>query len=158
MPADPQRAHLGHCWVWTGGHIPSGYGSFSFQGRQHPAHRISWLFTTGEWPNGQVNHLCRNRGCVRPSHLEDTTCKGNLLDSPVTKAAINVAKTHCPKGHPYTPENTRIVKSRTGTDLRQCIMCSQERNREYYRRKNGVVKVKGQYRKTIEHAARVMGA
>lgn len=152
-PIPDDRPHLGNCWVWTGAHVPQGYGSIQHDGRQHPAHRISWLLSYGVMPTKHINHLCRNRSCVRPSHLEDVSNRENLLDSPITKATVNAAKTHCPQGHPYSPENTRVV----GRGLRQCIICVRERSREAYRRKNGVVKTKGQYAKTIAHEARVMG-
>lgn len=141
-PLPMDRPKLGNCWVWTAGKFTSGYGAIGYEGKTVAAHRLSWLMAHGAWPTAQINHLCRNRACVRPSHLEDVSCRENLLDSPITKATANAAKTHCPHGHEYTPENTRTTKG----GLRQCIACGRERSREAYRRKNGVTKVRGPYK------------
>lgn len=59
------------CWEWEGTHSPSGYSRVSFQGRQLQAHRVAYELTLGPVPAGlDLDHLCRNRGCVNPGHLE----------------------------------------------------------------------------------------
>lgn len=69
---------LGRCWVWTGSLAGKGYGSFSWSGPGHRAHRISYIWAFGEIPaNMQVDHACHNRKCVRPSHLRLATNKEN---------------------------------------------------------------------------------
>jgi len=75
----------------------------------------------------EIDHLCRVRCCVNPDHLEAVTHRENILRGN-TFAAVNAAKTHCPKGHEYTPENTRI---HTG-GRRQCIACSRAYDRARY--------------------------
>ena len=66
------------CWNWTKGGHPSGYGTFSFQSRNKPAHRYSYELVNGTIPAGlSIDHICHNRGCVRPSHLRAVTHKQN---------------------------------------------------------------------------------
>jgi len=66
------------CWNWTKGGHPSGYGTFSFQSRNCPAHRYSYELANGPIPAGlSIDHLCHNRGCVRPDHLRAVTHKQN---------------------------------------------------------------------------------
>lgn len=117
------RPKLGRCWVWTAARFSTGYGCIGHEGKTKHAHRVSWFLEHGVWPEGQINHLCRNRACVRPSHLEDVTCKSNLLDSPKTLARKNADKTHCPQGHPYDEENTYV----TPRGLRSCRACNRAR-------------------------------
>lgn len=92
----------GDCWNWLGARNVSGYGKFwTIDGRTVRPHRWAYEHEVGPIPDGlQLDHLCRNRGCVRPDHLEAVTSKVN------TSRGGNAQKTHCRNGHEYTPENT----------------------------------------------------
>ena len=66
------------CWNWTKGTHPTGYGMFSFQGRNRYAHRYSYALANGPIPEGlSIDHICHNPGCVRPDHLRAVTHKQN---------------------------------------------------------------------------------
>jgi len=100
------------CWIWTGVKMPRGYGQFGPGGtvtgaKMVLAHRWSY----------------RNTSCVNPTHLEPVTQRENLMRGE-SFSAVNAIKTHCPKGHEYTPENTAIWKNE-----RKCKICSRERDR-----------------------------
>ncbi len=127
-PVGQHRPDLGPCWVWIAGKRADGYGRFDVNGRPERAHRFSFEMTSGAIPKDMVlDHLCRNRACVNPDHLQLTTRKGNAVapGSMVgrTTGEKNRAKTHCPKGHEYTPENTRVSKR----GLRHCKECNRWR-------------------------------
>jgi len=73
------------------------------------AHRYSFERYRGFIPDGlQLDHLCRNRCCVNPWHLDPVTNRTNSIRSSCTFVGANVRKTHCPNGHAYSFENTRI--------------------------------------------------
>lgn len=114
----------GECWLWTAYCDPAGYGRFAMSRSTGTgyAHRIAYELTIGPIPEGlELDHLCRNRGCVRPSHLEPVTTKVNSMRS-TSPIAANALKTHCPQGHAYDEENTRRHNGR-----RDCRACSRER-------------------------------
>lgn len=115
------------CWFWNGTIRRDGYGSFWYQGRKVGAHRAAYLLFAGPVPEGlHLDHLCRNRACVNINHLEPVTNGENQRRSPIALAPTNAAKTHCPRGHEYTPENT-LVQHRNGSDLRSCRLCKVRR-------------------------------
>lgn len=125
------------CWEWTGsktsGNSKSrtdhgGYGKVHLRGRCMLAHRVMFTAIHGT-PTGQVDHLCRNRACVRPRCLEDVTAQVNTHRSGGL-AAVNAMKTVCVNGHLYTPENTKAQKGG-----RECGECRREKHRRYRRRK-----------------------
>ena len=112
------------CWEWAGKHRPDGYAILAADGEQIRAHRFSYERFVGPIPHGkEIDHLCRNRGCVKPSHLEAVTRQVNMLRGD-TVAAKNAAKTHCANGHPYNARNTYIRKDHYS---RQCRICDAER-------------------------------
>lgn len=115
------------CWLWTAACLPNGYGYFHpTHGTNAYAHRFSWEITNGQIPSGKVlDHLCRVRNCVNPSHLEPVTMRENLRRGEGF-AGVNARKTECPKGHEYTDENTYVYKWR-GRVMRYCRTCQKER-------------------------------
>ncbi len=121
------------CWLWLGftsdrhGH-PNGYGSMSYRFTRMPAHRFSWELRNGRIPSGlTLDHLCRNKTCVNPEHLEAVSLPINILRSD-TVTAMNKRKTHCPKGHPYDLLNTYFCPNK-----RRCRICDYERNKSIAR-------------------------
>lgn len=120
-----ERRGSDECWHWTAAVVKTGYGWFNRGPKQGPttAHRIAWMLTHGDIPKGlYVDHVCHNadlmcdggsscphRRCCNPAHLELVTHAENVTRG--RAGARYAARTHCPHGHEYTPENTLIGKS-----------------------------------------------
>jgi hypothetical protein len=93
------------CWLWKGRLDRAGYGHFVIDYRPYPAHRVSYMLAVGEIPKGaQVHHKCERPACINPDHLEALAPKDHARAS----SGHGVNKTHCKRGHEFTPANTYL--------------------------------------------------
>lgn len=119
------------CWNWKQSTTKEGYGQFwdKENKKNRLAHRVAYVIYKGKIPTGlHIDHLCRNRKCVNPKHLEAVTPRENWERSPITTQIIQKTKTHCKRGHQFTDENTYIIPT---TRSRQCKRCALEWQRIY---------------------------
>lgn len=131
------------CWNWTGAgsQVGLGYGRFSIGGgRDALPHRYAYELLVGPIPHGLVlDHLCRNPRCVNPAHLEPVTHQENILRG-IGPSAVNAQKTHCKRGHEFTPENTYWHK-RGARDCRECRRAASRRARAKAKGRDSLVRV-----------------
>ncbi len=109
----------GECWLWIGAENGTGYGAFHATKKLQLAHRVAFA-TLVRFPDDTkvIDHLCRNKLCVNPQHLDEVPQIENVRRGNAGKAQRE--RTHCPKGHPYNEENTyRAPKN----GKRQCKEC-----------------------------------
>lgn len=121
------------CIEWIASHNGVGYGTLTTNryGGKVLAHRWSYEYHVGPIPAGlELDHLCRNRACVNPEHLEPVSHRVNTLRG-TAPTAVNAAKTHCLRGHPFSGDNLHI----TPKGKRECRACHRDRERARYRRK-----------------------
>jgi hypothetical protein len=122
------------CFLWGSCINAAGYGLVKLKGRSRLAHRAIYEMTCGPVPAGlDLDHLCRVRSCVNPAHLEPVTRQVNASRGIAGKvaAAKQLAKTHCPQGHPYDGGNLYL-----GPDGRRgCRACRSAQARAHIARK-----------------------
>ena len=119
------------CWLLESAPNSNGYGRIQIDGVRGLAHRVMYEHHVGTVPEGlDLDHLCRNRECCNPSHLEPVTRRENLMRGE-TIPAMHAAKTHCKRGHEFSPENTYVRKNGTRW-CKRCASLRRESNKESF--------------------------
>lgn len=122
---------MSNCWLWKGSRSNDGYGLGSLPMRPRGAHRMVYEFLVGKIPEGmQLDHLCRNTGCVNPAHLEPVSQRENILRSEA-EAAKRARWDRCPRGHSLA---WAAWPGRNGRPRRLCQACKKETRRRYNER------------------------
>lgn len=121
----------GDCWIWTGWKNDKGYGNIVIDGRRRRTHIVSYELHVGDVPTGlELDHLCRNRACVKPEHLEAVTHQVNIARGMILKRLD-----YCQRGHKLDDANSYYwVNKNTGNHERQCRICKSVANRAHYER------------------------
>ncbi len=146
-PVPPARQELGPCWLWLATMMPNGYGQFTIRKKKNYTHILAYEWTVGMVSDGlELDHLCRNRSCCNPSHLEPVTRSENIrrgiLPAMSLKwmpkmnarsAEVRRARTECKNGHTFIGE----VDSKGN---RICKQCTAINSRRHYEKKRAAAK------------------
>lgn len=112
------------CWEWSSHLMNKGYGQVGLNNKLYLAHRISYELVKGPIPEKLVlDHLCRNRRCVNPDHLEAVTQRTNIIDRGTGKIAQAARRISCVNGHPYNAINTQYITKPNGYTSKRCRIC-----------------------------------
>lgn len=127
------------CWLWNAGKNYKDYGNFSVtienKTKTYRAHRFIYEYINGPIAEGMlVCHSCDTPRCVNPDHLWLGSVSDNAMDCVNKKRHGMAKKTHCPRGHEYTKDNTYFRANRARPS-RECRQCRRIKNQEYYREK-----------------------
>lgn len=126
------------CWRWTAYKNKRGYGQISADGKKCEAYRVSFEMLVGPVPSGlDLDHLCRNRACINPAHLEPVTRRVNVLRG-FNACADHARQTHCIHGHEFTPGNTYTA----GGTRRKCRICTNASVKRYLKRKTAAAEAR----------------
>ena len=126
-----QIGKANECWTWTGYLNLDGYGRYNFGGKRVLVHRLAYELEIGTIPDGLcIDHLCRNRACCNPKHMEPVDNITNILRGDGWTAK-NARKTHCPEGHAYSGKNLWTDKD----GRRHCRICLTNIQRLYRKNK-----------------------
>lgn len=133
----------GECWLWLASTCGQGYGQFfvrkgigakGVRPFNALAHRAAWELTNGQIPDGlTIDHICRNRICVNPAHMEIVTLRENIGRA----EHWNRTKTSCPNGHEYDRVDTWVDSAGVTNYARRCDRCRKQQERERRRLARG---------------------
>jgi hypothetical protein len=116
------------CWLWQGAKTSKGRGCLHIDGHTITTHKLFFILLIGQVPDGmELHHRCEVKHCCNPEHLVVTTPKGHRG----FHVHYRSLRTHCPKGHAYTPENIRSSKH----GWKSCRTCFNEAQLKRYHAK-----------------------
>lgn len=125
----------GGCWIWLGCRITDWrkvktYGNCRYRKQSILVHKLLYTTLRGIVPLGlELDHTCQNTACVNPDHLEPVSHLENMQRGKL--CVLRTPKTHCPKGHEYTLENTFHETNVNGTMVYRCRICQRANSQRY---------------------------